>query len=341
MKKWKTLITVISIAFLLFLVIVLLNQSLSLAANLAQVNPWLGQAAGILILGIYLAVFAYITYSYYRIPKPLPAPPPSEADEYQDYLLLVEKRLRSNENLTGLAFDQRTRENVHAAMAKLDTIAQEEISNIAKKTFLITAISQNGKLDGLMVFILLIKLTTKIAYLYNQRPSVKELITLYINVFATIFIVTEMDDAEIIHSQLEPIMDNLTSSFTAAFAGQAGKLGAAFANAAFQGAINSLLVMRVGFIAIQYSLPLKEEKRITILTGATMKAAQLIGTTLGDSAKTLIKIFVSTAKNKAQDSAQSGLEAVKATFNSGSEKVKETGSTLGIKLGKIKEKIGF
>ncbi len=307
MQRWKWFIAIIALILLVIFITVFINQSLQLLSVFYQISPLLGQITSILLLSFYLAAFLFLVYLYWRTPSGLPPAPAEDSPDYFHYLSAVEKRLRQNEHLKTLSFQQSTGENVKQGMEVLDQRAEEEIKSTAKKVFLFTAISQYGKLDGLVVMVLLLVLTTKITFLYNQRPSLRELIYLYSNVFVTIFLVTEMEDLQIIEAQLEPLVESVGSGM--AIAAGATSAGSFIMSAVLQGAANAFLVMRVGYIARQYSLPLQETKRNAVLRGATVKASRILGSVLSDSIKTVITVFYQSGKKKGVNLMQTGYQS--------------------------------
>jgi hypothetical protein len=59
-------------------------------------------------------------------------------------------------------------------------------------------------------------------------------------------------------------------------------------SAIFQGTANAFLVMPIGLIARQYSLPVNDQKRTGVLHGATVQAAKMLSSILSDSIKTVV-----------------------------------------------------
>ena len=76
---------------------------------------------------------------------------------------------------------------------------------MATTVFLTTAVSQSGRLDALLVLAAQSRMVWRVAHLYYQRPSVRELIHLYANVAATSFVAGELDDLEL-HQMIQPVV---------------------------------------------------------------------------------------------------------------------------------------
>ena len=73
------------------------------------------------------------------------------------------------------------------------------------RVFLATAVSQSGRLDGLLVFAAQSRMVWKIALLHYQRPSVRDMINLYANVAGTAFVASEIEDINI-NEHVEPVI---------------------------------------------------------------------------------------------------------------------------------------
>lgn len=96
-------------------------------------------------------------------------------------------------------------DNLDEAMNVLDEAAHREVKKTASVVFVSTAVSQSGKLDGFIVFSLLVKMVWRIAHIYNQRPSYTSLFSLYANVAGTTLIAGSVDEIDI-SEQLEPVL---------------------------------------------------------------------------------------------------------------------------------------
>src|SRR5690606_41651099 len=81
-----------------------------------------------------------------------------------------------------------TEDDLNRAMELLAKRADEVTRKTALQVFLTTAISQNGSLDGLAVLAAQSRMVLEIAKIYNQRPTLRDLVWLYGNVaFAALF----------------------------------------------------------------------------------------------------------------------------------------------------------
>ena len=118
------------------------------------------------------------------------------------------------------------------------------------------------------------RMVWRIAHLYYQRPSLRELIHLYANVAATSFVAGELDDLEL-HQMIQPVV-----------AGTLGAVGGAIpgfqvfttilVNSLLSGSANAFLTLRVGIIAKDYCGSLVAEPRTQVRRAATTEAARLL-----------------------------------------------------------------
>ncbi|MDR0465758.1 MAG: YcjF family protein [Deltaproteobacteria bacterium] len=137
-------------------------------------------------------------------------------------------------------------------MALLRAKADEEIERNAKRIFLATALSHNGRLDALIVFFSLCRLVWRIAAIYNQRPHPREIASLYWTVVTSTFLALSLEELD--------LTTEISAGFGQAFhvaapAGLtasipfAGKALQTFTAAAIDGALNCFLALRAGIIA--------------------------------------------------------------------------------------------
>jgi len=142
--------------------------------------------------------------------------------------------------------------------------------------FLSTAISQSGRLDAFVVLGANVRLVFRIARIYLQRPTLRDMAYLYANVAGTAFVAGEIDDIDI-SEQMEPIV----ASTMGGLAGAGPGLGAA-ANiptaSVLSGAANAYLSLRIGHIARQYSgsLVIADRRRVRRLASSSAAAAAAV-----------------------------------------------------------------
>jgi Domain of unknown function (DUF697) len=208
------------------------------------------------------------------MPRPL-SPPASEiGPEFEEHLKRLGERLASNPRVLRAGIATSDRQGVEEAMGMLDREANAVVKQMATTVFLTTAVSQSGRLDALLVLAAQSRMVWRIAHLFYQRPSLRELLHLYANVAATSFVAGELDDLEL-HQMIQPVV-----------AGSLGAVGGAIpgfqvftsilVGSLLGGSANAFLTLRVGMITKDYCCCLVAEPRVRVRRAATAEAARLL-----------------------------------------------------------------
>ncbi len=279
--------------FILFAV----NQTYQAVSLAKSVNETFGAVVLYGLLFLYSLILMVPLYMYIRHPKPLKPPADERSPEMTAFLAKMAARLRNNPHIRSSSLKVTGPEQVRAAVAILDEKADGIVRETAATVFVTTAISQSGRLDALFVLLAQTKMIYRISSLYHQRPSVRELIRLYANVGATAFIAAELDDLDI-GQQVEPVIASaMGTSLVSAVPGFSG-IASLVTNSLMDGAANAFLTLRVGMIARQYCGLLVRSDRKTIRRSATLMAAQLLGSIVMTSAKTVSSAIWDGVKKK-------------------------------------------
>lgn len=280
-KDIARLLIALSALLLLGLVVFLINQTAQLVSLAQAVDPTFGRVTLWALLLLYLVIIAVPLALFIRLPKPLLPPEPEDVDRYPEYLSRLKKRLAANPHLVEGNPPLQTQADLESALGLLGMKAQTIISTTAKTIFVTTAISQNGRLDGIMVLAAHSRMVWQIAHLYNQRPSLRELTYLYANIAATTFLVSELDDINIAE-QLEPIATSVLGGSVTGFIPGMGVIASLITNSLIDGAASAFLTLRVGIIARNYCGALSVLDRRSTRKKATAEAASLLGSVIVD-----------------------------------------------------------
>jgi len=222
-------------------------------------------------------------------------PPTSEdSPEFTRYLEALKKRLGSNTRLRN--FDLSNRERIEDALTLLGKQADDIIQKTASTVFMSTAISQSGRLDAFLVLSAQSRMVWRIAQLYYQRPTLRDLMHLYANVAATAFMASELDDIDL-NEQVQPVL----SSAFGAMAGSVPGLQVAaslLVTSVLTGTANAFLALRVGIIAKRYcgSLVIAEKKSLRRTAGA--EAAKLLGSIVRQGTSRVSKMVWEVSKDR-------------------------------------------
>ena len=267
-------IAILSAVFcVVFVAVVLVNQTLQLADAAARLHTTAGDFVFWGLVFTYLLCVGVPVALFLSLPAPL-VPPPSEEDPaFEGYLEKLRRRLAANPHLA--ASSLKSREDVETALAILRGKAEDVVKTAASRVFLTTAISQHGSLDALLVLGLQTRLVWDVAHVYSQRPSSRELAYLYANVVGTAFVAGEIEDAEL-SEQIQPV---LSSVLGAAALGVPGlqTAGTIFLNSVVSGTANAFLTLRVGLITEQYCRALVRPARRTLRQRAVTRSAGMLG----------------------------------------------------------------
>ncbi len=258
--------------------VIVVNQTAQVVGLAREVNPWLGTATLWGLISLYGVTLGVPVVMLARMPRPLEPPAADSGPEFDEHLRKLAERLRVEQpRVNGLV----DRGSIESELAVLDRQVEDEIKRVATTVFLSTAVSQSGRLDAILVLAAQSRMIWKIAHLYYQRPSLREMVHLYANVTATAFLAGELDDLEL-HQMIQPLA-----------AGSLGAVGGAIpgmqvfttilVNSILSGSANAFLTLRVGMIARDSCRSLVAVPRGKARKAATAQAARLLGLIVRES----------------------------------------------------------
>jgi hypothetical protein len=277
----KTLVLLGCGLILLCFVVVVVNQTAQVVLLARQADPTLGT---VVLWGLVLAYGGLIGIPIVLVasmPRPLKPPASDTGPEFELHLERLGERLGGNARVRNASIRPLNRAGVEEALALLDNDAHAIVKQAATTVFLTTAVSQSGRLDALLVVMAQSRMVWRIAHLYYQRPSLRELVHLYANVAATSLVAGELDDLEL-HQMIQPVV-----------AGSLGAVGGAIpgfqvftsivVNSILSGSANAFLTLRVGMITKDYCGSLVAQPRSRVRRAATAEAARLLSGIVRDS----------------------------------------------------------
>ena len=175
----------------------------------------------------------------------------ASAEEREAFLAEMHRRLTRNSYVQAAKLDPDAPDFMGQALALLDARAEAEIRSGGKKVFLGTALAQNGRLDALIVFFALCRMVWRISAVYNQRPSPREIWSVYSTVSSATFVAFSIEALNIPQTIADAINELVPSVTPAMAASSVPFVGAAmhvFTTSLIDGAANSLLAVRAGVI---------------------------------------------------------------------------------------------
>ncbi len=293
----KLLVPVAALAILGF-VIFLVSQTAQVVELASLAHPTLGRVVLVALLAVYALLIGLPTYRYLRLPAPLKPPEEDFGPAFDRHLNSLRQRLQGNSCLVGQPVDLTHRRGIEDAISQLDVQAEEIIRSNASMVFLGTAVSQSGRLDGLVVLVAQTRMVYQVARIYNQRPALREMLYLYANVAATAFVARELEDSE-----LSDMVGSMLAASVGTVAGAVPGLQAAsslLVNSVLEGAANAFLTLRVGLIARSYSGALVRPDQKALRRSASLEAIRLLGGIVSQGARTISSAAWGVSKEKAR-----------------------------------------
>lgn len=317
MPSLRTIALLGAVFCVVFVGVVLVNQTLQLSDAAARLHPTAGALVFWGLVFTYLLSAGVPIVLFLRLPAPL-VPPRSEADPaFQGHLKTLRRRLATNPHLPARSLE--SRQDVEAALAVLRGKAEEVVKTAASRVFVTTAISQNGSLDALLVLGLQTQLVWDVAHVYAQRPSLRDLSSLYANVVGTAFVAGEIDDADL-SEQIQPVLSAVLGSAASAVPGLQ-TASTMFVHSVVSGTANAFLTLRVGLIAEQYCRALVRPARRTLRQSAVTRSAGMLGSIVATGASR-VGAAVARASGRTVSGAVSGV----------GRKLKEAGGVIAGRL---------
>ena len=289
-KSLKRLCIAVSIPVLTLFVLFVINQTIQVVDFTSRISPMLATMVLWGLIAIYAGVIIVPVAILLRLPRHLRPPRSEESEDFPAYLEALKRRLRCNPQLNGTALSERS--DIEQALASLGAQADDIIKRTASRVFVITAVSQSGRLDALIVLSALSQMVWRIAHLFYQRPRVTEFANLYANVVATAFFASELDDIDL-HEQLAPVLSSTAGSVALTIPG-----ATLLVNSILTGSGNAFLVLRVGVITKRYCGSLLVGERASLRRAATLDAARMLGPVVAQGATNISKVVWDATKER-------------------------------------------
>lgn len=316
----KKLLVPVSILVIIGFLLFMINQIAGIYLLVHTKN----ELAADILLGILSALaFSLVAWPfalYLKLPQPMKLPQASS--ELPAYRRRLIRRLKSNRILKRNELTPSDEASLTAAITFLDQEANKIVKETATAVFLTTSVSQNGKLDALTILATQSRMVWKIAHVYVQRPTLRELLYLYANVASSSFLASEIEDLDI-SQQLEPVL----SSFLKNSAGKSipiiGPTANIILDSLLEGSTNAFLTLRVGNITKRYCSCNEVLTKRTIRHQAFSESANQLKNVVTKSSGNIISGLVQATKKAGVDTLKSSWEGIKTTGNKMAEEVKK------------------
>ena len=293
-KAVRTVVLLVVGGALLSVGILVVNQTAQAVQLASTVHPTLGTGTLWALVAMYSVILGVPLVLYVRLPRSLTPPSSPDSPDFEPHLKKLGERLATNPSLAGR--DLSDRRGVEEALSILGTRADVIVREAATAVFLSTAVSRSGRLDGLLVVAAQSRMVWRIAHLYGQRPSPRELARLYATIAVTVFVATEIDDLDL-EDQVEPILSSAMGALGASIPGFQ-VAGTILANCVLSGSANAFLTLRVGMVAKRYCGATVLPAKSVLRRAATAEAAGHLGKIVSEGTAKLTGAIWRASVNK-------------------------------------------
>ena len=315
----RILVTVCTLVFI-YLCIVLIASVVQLADAADRIYIGMGQPVFWILISVFLYFIISPAVLYFKLPKALIPPSEVSGPKHDAYLNELLRRLALNPRLSGYPLN--SIEDISPAILVLSKEADKIIRETASSVFVGTAVMQNGRLDGLITLFTQARMVWRIASIYQQRPSPRQMLYLYTNVGATAFIAANIADIDF-SALTAPIVVSILPSLKGGVPGLQG-VSTLLINSLANGAANAFLTLRIGSIARQYSEALSYPSKRDVQRNATALAIGLIGQITKESSVNIVTNFWGAVKDTVVDAVDKTVDTSVQGIKGAAGKVSDT-----------------
>ena len=151
----------------------------------------------------------------------------------------------------------------------------------------------------------------QITRMYNQRPSLQELVQIYAHVAVTVFVAAELEDLDIAE-QVEPVITAAVGSSVVGMIPGASMVASIVTQSLIEGTANAYLTLRVGVICQNYCksvLTPFDARRAR--RQASLTAASMLGAIVTASAGKVVKAILDAAKKSGSSTMDSAVSKIR------------------------------
>jgi hypothetical protein len=297
---------------LLCFIVFIINQTAQVVSLANTVSPVFGRIVLIFLLASFSLILLVPLLIVARMPQAIRPPIDSQSPDYQVYLRKLCVRLNENPHLAGMSVQEGDRTGIEAALKVLNSQVDTIIKKTASNIFVSTAISQNGMLDSLMVLAAQTRMIWQIARVYRQRASIREMVQLYANVGATVFIAGEIEALDL-SEQIEPVINTMMSGSVVSLVPGIKSIASIVTQSILDGTANAFLTLRVGVVCRTYCSSLVAFDRQSTRRFASVTAAGMLGSIVSASASRVAKAILGAAKKAGVSTIESTAAGIRDT----------------------------
>ncbi|PYL68354.1 MAG: hypothetical protein DMF28_06795 [Verrucomicrobia bacterium] len=235
----------------------------------------------------------YCVIAYARLPAALIPSAETSGPKHEAYLQALRARLAANPRTRDLPLV--TLAEIEAAVGQLSNEADKVVRRTASTVFLSTALMQNGRLDGLVVLFTQIQMVNRVARVYVQRPSPRELMRLYANVAGTALIAGGLESLDL-GEMIAPLATSVVPALKGGIPGLSG-ISALLVRCISNGAANAFLTLRVGEVARRYCALTSRCSPDAIRKSATAAAVHHLGRIVRENGALVVRKIWEAARD--------------------------------------------
>ena len=265
----------------------------SLISLANRIHPVVGTVVfwTIVLAAGFFALYCLIAYA--RLPAALMPPEERAGPKHEAYLEVLRARLAINPRTHDLPLA--TLAEIEDAVGHLSNEADKVVRRTASTVFLSTALMQNGRLDGLVVLFTQIQMVNRVARIYEQRPSPRELMRLYANVAGTALIASGLESLDL-GEMIAPLATSVVPAIKGGIPGLSG-ISALLVRCISNGAANAFLTLRVGEVARRYCALTSRCSRDAIRKSATAAAVHHLGRIVRENGALVVRKMWEVARD--------------------------------------------
>jgi hypothetical protein len=320
-QAFRSVVLVVGVGAVLSVGLIVTNQTAQAVQLASTIHPNLGTVTLWSLVVVYASVVGMPVVLFLRLPKSLTPPSKAEGSEFDSHLKKLGERLATSPHLKGRDLSDQSK--IEQAIADLGEKVNAIVKESAMTVFLSTAVSQSGRLDGLLVMAAQSRMVWRIAHLYGQRPGPGDIARLYGTVAASVFVASEIDDIDL-EEQVEPILSSAMGALGASVPGLQ-VAGTILANCVLSGSANAFLTLRVGMVAKRYCGATVLQKKSVLRREATAEAASALGKIVSEGTSKLSGAIWKASVNKFGDAVSGASDYAKGAGSKLWAKVRRQG----------------
>lgn len=324
-KTLKKILLPISIVVILGFLLFMINQ-VSGVYLMVRSNSVL--AANVMLVVLTIGLLLLTAWPFLVLVKlPQPLKPPSNDQELLFYRKKLTARLKRNKLLKTQCLAPTNEQELEQALGYLRQQSDQVIRQTATAVFLTTSVSQNGKLDALTILATQSRMVWKIAHIYYQRPSLRDMAYLYANVAGSSFLASEIEDLDI-SQQVEPVINSFLKNSAGKSIPVLGPTANIILDSLLEGSTNAFLTLRVGNIAQKYCGCNEVTNQKSIRRNAFTESASQLKSIVMKSSGQIMGGLLKATRKAGVDTLKSGWEGIKNTSSKVAGGLSEAGQKI-------------